>query len=459
LKELASRKTLDGLVAYGEYVFGYHCAEHHREMLDSLLAAIAKAGTEEAENVVILEPRGHAKTTWGNTILLSWLIAQFPHLRIGLLSNTGRQAYDFSRAIRWTYENNPRHREIFGDCVSLSKWTDAEWLTKESPWHGSKDVTMFAAGAGGAIVSKRFDVIFADDILDEENTQSPEQREAVNTWWQKTVRPCLTPEGVIILLGTRWASEDLYETLTTEGPEGEQAEFRLTIRRAINHDEHGEEHALWPEVWPLKRLQKERKAMGTALFSCAYQNDVTGLMEGNVFLKRNFQYYKKLEPEKHYTVRMGVDLASSTRETADFTARLTTAEDEDGNFYVISAYRDRRETGHAAFVNDGFLAAPNVSLVIVENNQFQSTLVQEILSDYPRIPIEGKKSDVDKKTRARAVAAKYEGHKVYHHESLRGGEFEEELLSFDRGHDDMVDALGFSMDLGGDQFYFTSVRR
>ena len=199
--------------------------------------------------------------------------------------------------------------------------------------------------------------------------------------------------------------------------------------------------------------------MGTALFSCAYQNDVTGLMEGNVFLKANFQYYDKLDPEKHYTVRMGIDLASSTRETADFTARVTTTEDEEGNFYVNSVYRDRRETRHAEFVNDGYMAAPNVSIVIVENNQFQSTLIQEILRDYPRIPIEGKKSDVDKKTRARAIAAKYEGNKVWHHRSLKGGEFEEELLAFDRGHDDMVDALGFSMDLGGDQFYFTAVRR
>ena len=62
-------------------------------------------------------------------------------------------------------------------------------------------------------------------------------------------------------------------------------------------------------------------------------------------------------------------------------------------------------------------------------------------------------------TRARAVAAKYEAHKVWHHASLKGSDFEGELLTFPRGHDDMVDALGFSMDMGGDTFVFTSVRR
>ena len=49
-----------------------------------------------------------------------------------------------------------------------------------------------------------------------------------------------------------------------------------------------------------------------------------------------------------------------------------------------------------------------MSLVICESQQFQSTLIQEVMRDYPRIPIEGKQSDVDKITRARAVAAKYE---------------------------------------------------
>ena len=47
---------------------------------------------------------------------------------------------------------------------------------------------------------------------------------------------------------------------------------------------------------------------------------------------------------------MGVDLASSEKERADYTARVTTAEDDDGNFYVLSVVRDKRETHHAEFI-------------------------------------------------------------------------------------------------------------
>lgn len=439
--------------AFGEYVFGHVPAPHHREMVDFIQKCI-----EEKTNAVILEPRGHAKTTWGNTIYLAWLIARNPHIRVGLISNTAKQANDFSRAIRWTYESNDRFREVFGDIVGRTKWTDVEWLRAGSNSHGTNNVTLYSAGAPGAIISKRFDIILCDDILDEENTANVEQREKIDQWFWKTLKPCLTPDGVIIVLGTRWAEDDLYQVLMSPLEDGGKG-WRSLVRGAI-YEEDEERKALWPNVWPLNLLDQERIDMGSAMFACSYLNDISGLMSGNIFHKLPDEYYfKTLPPDKHYTIRMGVDLASSERERADYTARVTTAQDEDGNFYVLSVVRDKRETYHAEFVMDGWLAHPDMALVLIENQQFQSTLIQQLARDYPRLPVEGKKSDVDKVTRARAVAAKYEAHKVFHHISLKGGDFETEQLSFPKGHDDMIDALGFSMDLGGGGFFFGSMRR
>jgi predicted phage terminase large subunit-like protein len=448
LKRLALTDTF----AFGEYVFGYQAAEHHREMVNAINDAII-----DRQHTVILEPRGGAKTTWGNTINITKLIADNPNIRIGLISNTAKQANDFSRAIRWTLESNPRFHEVYGNLVSTSKWTDVEWLRKDSRWHGSKDVTLYAAGAGGAIISKRFDLIVCDDILDEENCANIEQREKIKNWFLKTLLPCLVPDGVVVILGTRWAEEDLYDDLTKPVDMGGNG-WNLITRKALIETEDGLK-SYWPEHWPVEVLLQKKVELGTALFSCAYQNDISGLMAGNVFRKEYFQYFDMLDPDKRYTIRMGVDLASSEKERADFTARVTTAEDDEGNFYVLSVARDKRETHHAEFVQDGWLAYPDMSLVVCESQQFQSTLIQEIMRDYPRIPIEGKKSDVDKVTRARAVSAKYEAHKVFHRRTLKDSDFERELLSFPKGHDDMVDALGFSMDLGGGGFFFGAVRR
>jgi predicted phage terminase large subunit-like protein len=440
--------------AYGEYVFGYEAEPHHREMVDFIDDCI-----EHRHNGVVLMPRGSAKTTWGNTIKVSHTVSRYKDIRIGLISNTAKQANDFSRAIRYTLEANTEQHEIFGNLRSAQKWTDVEWLRADSRWAGSKDVTLYSAGAGGAIISKRFDVILCDDILDEENTATPEAREKVENWFWKTLRPCLVPGGIIIVLGTRWSEDDLYQHLTDEPEKGGRG-WRSLVVQAVQKDGDGEEFSYWPSYWSMDKLREERTNMGSALFSCAYQNDISGLMTGNIFLKRNYQYFTVLPSDRTYTIRMGVDLASSEKERADFTARVITAEDnENGDFYVLSVYRDKRETHHAEFINDGHLAYPSMGLVICESNQFQSTLIQEVMRDYPRIPIEGRKSDVDKVTRARAVAAKYEAHKVFHHASLEGGDFEREQLSFPKGHDDMIDAQGFSMDLGGGGFFFGSVRR
>lgn len=456
LREFALRGLAStDFYAFGEYVFGFTPALHHREMVDFILQCL-----EEGKDGVVLEPRGHAKTTWGNTILLSWLVAKNRDIRIGLVSNTARQAMDFSRAIRWNLEANHRFAEVFGDIWSGSKkWTDVEWIRPDSVLNGTKDVTMYAVGANGAVISKRFDLILADDILDEENTLNIEQQEKIETWFWKTLTPCLVPGGTIILLGTRWSEGDLYEKLITSVDHGGKG-WKFLRRSALWEDDDGTQHALWPDQWPVEKLLGKKVDMGSALFACSYLNDISGLMQGNVFRRDTFQYFDSLPDGHTYQIRMGVDLASSEKERADYTSRVTTAEDEEGNFYVLSVVRDKRETHHAEFVHDGWLAYPSMGSVIIENQQFQSTLIQQLMRDYPFIPVIGKRSDVDKVTRARAVAAKYEGKKIWHRESMKDSDFEAELMSFPKGHDDMVDALGFSMDLGiRNQFAFGSLSR
>ncbi len=441
-------------------MLGLKAEPHHREMLEMIYTAIILR-----QNTLILEPRGAAKTTHGNTGLGSWLVSNFPDIAIGLMSNTQTLADGFSRGIRDTVEKNPRSIDIYGSLKPVDgKWTDGEWIRKDSGLVGTNNSTMYARGVGGAIISKRFDIILCDDILDEENSQTPEQIEKVSDWFFKTVLPCLKPDGVVIMLGTRWAVEDVYGTLIKPVEEGGKGWPHL-VRQALLGDltDKSSLTSYWPDYWPVEKLIARWVDLGTPLFMCAYQNDVEGLLAGNIFPAK-FQHFDKLPEGHEYTLKMGVDLASSEKERADYTARVITAEDvcddcyNKGNFYVLSAVRDKRETHHAEFVNEGWQAYPDIGLVICESQQFQSTLIQEVMSDYPRIPIEGRKADTDKTTRARAVAAKYEAGKVFHRSTLDGSDFERELRAFPKGHDDQVDALGYSMDLGGSEFFFTSIR-
>ena len=433
LRELA--KT--DIYAFGEYVFGYVPAPHHRLMVDFVLERIAKR-----ENGIVLAPRGSAKTTWLNTILNCFLVATNPDIRIGLFSQKDKKAEAMSSAIRWTISESEAFKEVFGDLRSPAKWTDAEWLRKGSKWSSSKDRTMVTGGVNNSsAVSKRLDLVECDDILDAENTYNIDRREKTEDWFWKTMKPAQAAEGAsVIVFGTVWTEGDLYERLV------ETNKWPSLIIPAITEDDDGNDVSYWPTVWPLERLYTEREDIGWDNFACSYLNDISGSREGFIFKREWYDYFDELPQDRHYTLTMGVDLASSERERADFTARAIVAEDEQHHHWVLGTVRVKTESGHRQFVKDGAAAYPGISKIVIETNQHQSTLVQDLLNE-TSLPVVGRRTDTDKRTRARAVAARYESHRVHHHRSLKGGELEAEQLGFPKGHDDLIDALGLAMDV------------
>lgn len=442
LRELA--KT--DIYAFGEYVFGYKPAAHHRRMVDFVLERISRG-----ENGVVLAPRGSAKTTWLNTILNSFLVATQPDIRIGLFSQKDKKAEAMSAAIKWQISESEAFKEIFGDLRSPAKWTDSEWMRKGSKWHGEKDRTMVTGGVNNSsAVSKRLDMVLCDDILDAENTYNIDRREKTEDWFWKTLKPAQASQGVsIIVIGTRWTEGDLYERLV------ETNRWPHIIIDALGDDEN-EDVSYWPEVWPLERLYAEREDIGWDNFACSYRNDISGSREGFIFKRDWFDYFDTLPNDRHFKLTMGVDLASSERERADWTARAVVAEDEFHEHWVLGTHRVKTEDGHRQFVKDGFAAFPGISRCVIETNQHQSTLVQDLLNE-TNLPIVGRRTDTDKRTRARAVAARYESHRVHHHRSMKGGELESEMLGFPKGHDDLIDALGLAMDVLSVQGSFAAV--
>jgi phage terminase large subunit-like protein len=446
-----SAQAKDDVFKFGEYVFGHAAAAHHREMVDFIDGCV-----RDRKHGVILEPRGFAKSTWGTTINLSHRIGTEADLRVGLMSKSADHAAAFSRGIRWTLEKNERYHSVFGNLMSDAKWTDSEWLRRGSRWHGSQYASLYSQGVGGQIVSKRFDILHCDDILDAENTATRDQIAKVEDWFWQTLFPCLAPDGVAIVVGTRWAEGDLYETLIDKG-------WRVLKRSALVPGKKGKLESLWPELWPVKRLEELKEGMGAARFACAMLNDISGLMEGDVFQSRHFQYVDRL-PDRPMTIRMGVDLATSTKERADWTACVVTAEDDEGNFFVLDFDRVKIASGHDKWIYDRWAAMSAkwgyVSLVPIESVQAQSMVVEDMFNRFPEVPVHKQPADRDKRTRATAVANRYEAGKVWHLKHLHESQLEVELTSFDRGHDDLVDSLGYSMQLSDrSNFVFGSLPR
>jgi predicted phage terminase large subunit-like protein len=144
-------------------------------------------------------------------------------------------------------------------------------------------------------------------------------------------------------------------------------------------------------------------------------------------------------------VVIGVDLAISEREGADYTAIVALARDpETGVVYVKEAERHRCGFHEVLQRITSAAARHNPILIAVEQTQYQAAVVQELLRT-TKLPVRGIKPDRDKLTRFLPMLTRYEQRMVRHDPSGVPAWFRDELLAFpEADHDDGVDALSYA---------------
>jgi predicted phage terminase large subunit-like protein len=143
---------------------------------------------------------------------------------------------------------------------------------------------------------------------------------------------------------------------------------------------------------------------------------------------------------------IGVDLAISQKETADYTAIVVIGTTKDGEVVVVEADHFRAQFQE---IGRKIMSAEqrwNARVVAVESNQAQAWMVQELKRN-TKMNVVGVRADRDKVIRFQPVEARYEQGLVYHVPHINP-EFTEELLSFtgtpQDKHDDFIDALGYA---------------
>lgn len=131
-----------------------------------------------------------------------WEVGRDTTIRILLLSNTHNQAVKIVRAVGRYIKTSPEVRAVYPNLRPMWPWTDS-FITVDRPVI-SRDATVSASGVHGNILGSRYDLIVIDDILDEENTRTEEQRKKLIQWVEATVMGRLTARGRVIVCGTAW---------------------------------------------------------------------------------------------------------------------------------------------------------------------------------------------------------------------------------------------------------------
>jgi predicted phage terminase large subunit-like protein len=147
-------------------------------------------------------------------------------------------------------------------------------------------------------------------------------------------------------------------------------------------------------------------------------------------------------------ISMGVDLAISTKDGADYTACVVLAKHEDGRLWILDAARDRLPFDRVlAFVRQ-MADKWKPAAIAIEQVQYQAAVVQELLRT-TNLPVRGVRPDKDKVTRFQPVEARIEQGLVQIAPDLPPW-FTAELLAFPLGeHDDACDALAYAYAAGG----------
>lgn len=195
----------------------------------------------------------------------------------------------------------------------------------------------------------------------------------------------------------------------------------------------------------------EIEAMKKDMPSIIFQQEIMAdlVVTAGARLKR--EWIKYGEAPEGASISFGVDLAISTKTDADFSAIAVTAKHGD-NLYVVDVVRIKDSFNATIETIKSLASKYNPFIITIEAVQYQAAMVQELIRT-TTLPIKSARPTKDKVTRFIPVEGKYE-HGYVHHSRHLIRDFEDELLTFPNGaHDDMCDALAYSL-AGHSQNFF-----
>lgn len=429
METLAASAARENLLAYSIGMLPRYEVPPHIELLSSKLQAV-ECG--EIKRLMVFMPPRHGKSNQASEIFPAWYLGRRPGHQVMFTTYAQDLADGFGRKVR-NMVADPRHVRSFPESV-LSD--DSQSAKRFNTTAGG---VYYAVGVGGPVTGRGADLLLIDDPLkNREEADSKLIRNKLWDWYTSTAYTRLMPGGAVVLVQTRWHEDDLAGRLLN-GPEQWEVINLPAVAESDDALSREPGSALWPERYDEQALERIRSTIGEREFIALYQQRPAPL-EGALF--RRDWIARGKSPRAGVRIAMGVDLALSTKTSADYTAIVVMSRDEFGKLYVLDAVRERVDFPGALRLIRLMAEKWGPKSIAIEQVAFQAVVVQELLRQ-TTLPIRGVTPDKDKVTRAQPLALRYEQGLVFH-EQLPSW-FEDELLAFPQGaHDDSVDALVYA---------------
>ena len=458
--------------------FKYGIPEFHREILYEVLRD--EPGWKWYDRqIVVAAPRGTSKTTLlSKGLALACACLQLKKY-IVITSKTGKAA---QKNLRWikTMLGTSQIIGFFGDLRPRAYGKRLDIDTIEGKWASdivvlNNGVTIEAIGMGQQLrsategeESNRIDLFIADDIETDENNKTAERRETNKIWFFEAALPTLDVDtGTIVFINTMTHTQSILATLLNA------KHWRKKFYQITHMDRNGKEVSLWPEKFPLRVVDAIKENFKSAGRLNSFYKEYYNLVksddgfnegwirrwEGRVLSVDNENWIEVEIPGSNAKeilpvyLTLGVDMAYSQNERADFSVLLPLAQVYDGRKYILPYSRGR----YTVFDDnsDGFrkgLISEGVRLheqykfdkVIIGVNgpelgtfsQFRNALMNCVKK--PMVIKYAAKGE--KYARLKDyLQPEYETGMIYHRHGM--DDLQQELVSFGDTTDDILDAL------------------
>jgi predicted phage terminase large subunit-like protein len=443
-----------------------------------------ETGEECVYNLAISMPPQHGKSYMVSEHLIAWYLTKYPSRQAAIVSYEETFATSWAYKVRQKIDSHPE----YGIDLDPSTKAKGEWLIKRftgADGAESGGGGLMAAGVGGPLTGRSIHLLVMDDLIkNAEEALSETKIKGTHDWWHTTAKtrnqsprqfPGQAPEaGVRVLMHTRWSKNDLIGYTQRTEP-GEWFYLNLpALSEGTDPDRLPQGHrpdplgrkeglALAPLLHSKAVLLQTRDSGdpddpasgGSFWFEAMYQGYPT--LEGKGLFPTPYHYFTRKGPKfifedgyvcfyddfRHFT---SVDLAISTKQSADFSVFMELGQSPEGRLAVIDVHRERLEApDHEDKLRAWLKTKARMVFIAIEDKTYGSALIQSVRrkGGFVARPMP---ADKDKVTRAIPAGQAVMNEQIWWpkpNEAKWVPAFESELSEFPAAgtHDDMVDAL------------------
>lgn len=316
---------------------GYRAGAHHR-LIARKLEAVERG---DIKRLVIEVPPRHGKSMEVSEYFPAWYLGRNPDRYVIAASYAQELSDDFGRKVR-NQLIDPAYQSIFPG-VALK--TDSKAASRFSVTNaGGPDGSYFAVGVGGPVTGRGAHLLLIDDpIKNREDADSETIRKKLKDWYTSTAYTRLMPNGAIIVIQTRWHEDDLIGWLLAEHAHEEWDVVHLPAI-AEENDALGREigEALWPEQYPIERLEEIRRTVGPRDWSALYQQRPAP--EEGGFFKREWLHLVDQTPAREAMHIYGGSDYAVTADGGDYTVHVVIGQDSEHRLWLLDLWRQQESS-------------------------------------------------------------------------------------------------------------------